>query len=306
MCSLLQISKTRTTPLHPQSDGQTERLNRTILDLLAKTAADNPLEWDTKLPYAMAAYRSTPHTTTDETPNRLMLGREATTTLQLLTPPPPDAKERTPWVDALHENFQEAQQRVLAHFGKEQRLQKASYDRRIKHLELVEGEHVWLSVKKMKKKGPYKLNPQRWEGPYEVRRRLSATVYLIGKPGQKQTQVINVARLMPVIQRHPDLVVPKPPTSEVAVPAAAEVDEQFDRQIPDQSSDDMLPVERHQPSDEPSSMAKIPDMAPSQQAPVGFAPGEVSSQRYSRPTRQRRQPQRYGDVRRFSDYEDFE
>ena len=198
ICSLLQISKTRTTPLHPQSDGQTERLDRTILDLLAKTAADNPLEWDTKLPYAMAAYRSISHTTTDETPNRLMLGREVTTPLQLLTPPPPDAKERTPWVEALHENFQEAQQRVLAHFGKEQRLQKASYDRRLKHLELVEGEQVWLSVKRMKK-GPYKLNLQRWEGPYEVRRRLSATVYLISKPGQKQTQVVNVARLMPVI-----------------------------------------------------------------------------------------------------------
>ena len=28
--------------------------------------------------------------------------------------------------------------------------------------------------------------------------------------------------------------------------------------------------------------------------------------RPSRPTRQRRQPQRYGEVRRLSDYEDFE
>ena len=110
MCSLLQVSKTRTTPLHPQSDEHMERLNRTILDLLAKTAADNPLEWDTKLPYAMAAYRSTPHTITNETPNRLMLGREVTTLLQLLTPLPPDARKRTPWVEALHENFQEAQQ----------------------------------------------------------------------------------------------------------------------------------------------------------------------------------------------------
>ena len=305
MCALLQISKTRTTPLHPQSDGQTERLNRTILDLLAKTAADNPLEWDTKLPYAMAAYRSTPHTTTDETPNRLMLGREATTPLQLLTPPPPDMTGRTPWVEALHENFQEAQQRVLAHFGKEQRLQKASYDRRLKHIELEEGQRVWLAVKRMKKKGPYKLNPQRWEGPYEVRKRLSPTVYLIGKPGQKVTQIVNIARLVPVVHRKTDLAVPQFQAPEVLLPA--EVEEQVYRQIPDQSSEETRPVERHQPSDEPSSMAKIPDMAsPSQQAPVGFAPGEVSSQRCSRPTRQRRQPQRYGDVRRFSDYEDFE
>ena len=116
-----------------------------------------------------------------------MLGREATKPLQLLTPPPPDAKERTPRVEALHKNFQEAHQKVLVHYGKEQRSQKASYDRRQRNVELVEEEQVWLSVKRMKKKGPYKLNPQCWEGPYEIRRWLSATVYLIGKQGQKQT-----------------------------------------------------------------------------------------------------------------------
>ena len=74
----------------------------------------------------------------------------------------------------------------------------------------------------------------------------------------------------------------------MAVPATTEVYEQFDRQISDQSSDDILPAERNQPPDEPSSMAEIPDMAsPSQEAPFGFAPGEVSSQRYSRSTRRR-------------------
>ena len=74
LCRLLNITKTRTTPLHPQSDGQTECVHRTLLDLLAKLAVDCPSEWDTKLSYALAAYRSTIHTTTVETPYRLMLG----------------------------------------------------------------------------------------------------------------------------------------------------------------------------------------------------------------------------------------
>ncbi len=304
MCALLQISKTRTTPLYPQSDGQTERLNRTILDLLAKTAADNPFEWDNKLPYAMAAYRSTPHTTTDETPNRLMLGRETTTPLQLLTPPPPDMIRRTPWVEVLHENFQEAQKRVLAHFGKEQRLQKASYDRRLKYIELEEGEQVWLAVKRMKRKGPYKLNPQRWDGPYEVRKRLSATVYLIGKPGQKQTQIVNVARLVPVIHRNADLAVSRSQAHEVLSPAKEE--EQIAEQIPDQLSEDVPPEEKSQASDEPYYMAEMPGLvSPSPHAPIGFAFPEVRPQR-PHSLRQRRQPQRYGDARRLSDYEDFE
>jgi len=33
-------------------------------------------EWDVVLPQVMRAYRSTPHTSTGETPNLLMLGRE--------------------------------------------------------------------------------------------------------------------------------------------------------------------------------------------------------------------------------------
>ena len=33
-------------PYHPQSDGQTERMNRTLLDVLAKLARDKPRDWD--------------------------------------------------------------------------------------------------------------------------------------------------------------------------------------------------------------------------------------------------------------------
>jgi len=59
LTKLAGIRRTRTTPFHPRSDGQTERINKTILGMLRATAYDNPGDWPNKLP--AAAYRMTPH-----------------------------------------------------------------------------------------------------------------------------------------------------------------------------------------------------------------------------------------------------
>ena len=77
------IKKTITTPGHLHSDGQIERMKRSLIDLLVKAGKENPFEWDQHLPYVMAAYRSTPHSTTGEIPNKMMWGRELTNFFQL-------------------------------------------------------------------------------------------------------------------------------------------------------------------------------------------------------------------------------
>jgi hypothetical protein len=99
MCQLFGIYRTRTTPLHPQSDGQTERANRTLLDILAKMTRDSPGDWDLRLPYATMAYNSSVHSVTGETPYRLMYGREMRTPMTLFAPPAPDQEQKVEWVE---------------------------------------------------------------------------------------------------------------------------------------------------------------------------------------------------------------
>ena len=164
MCTLLGKRKTRTTPGHPQSDGQIERMNRAPIDLLAKSAAEDPANWDIKVPYVMAAYRSTPHSTTGETPKRLMLGRELATPLQLLAPIVPEVANRPAWVETLYENFEEACVSVQANIGKAQRQQKQSHDKRIKEMNFEIGQKVWMFNTRPPRGVPYKLNPNRWQG----------------------------------------------------------------------------------------------------------------------------------------------
>ena len=76
VCQLLGVSKTRTTPYHPQSDGMTERFNCTLLSLLSKAASDNEVDRDKKLPMVMLAYRTSVHESTKSTPFSLMYKKD--------------------------------------------------------------------------------------------------------------------------------------------------------------------------------------------------------------------------------------
>ncbi|KAK3750995.1 hypothetical protein QZH41_007605 [Actinostola sp. cb2023] len=46
VCRLLDIEKTRTTPLHPESDGQVERFNRRLKEMLRGKIKDDQSDWD--------------------------------------------------------------------------------------------------------------------------------------------------------------------------------------------------------------------------------------------------------------------
>jgi len=52
VCDLMGIKKINTTAYHPQ----TERFNRTLTDMLAKTVEKGGRNWDTRLPYVLFAY----------------------------------------------------------------------------------------------------------------------------------------------------------------------------------------------------------------------------------------------------------
>ena len=54
---VLGIRKTRTTPLHPQSDGMVERFNRTMEEHLSKVVAEHRKDWDRHVPLFLLACR---------------------------------------------------------------------------------------------------------------------------------------------------------------------------------------------------------------------------------------------------------
>eukprot|EP00108_Taenia_solium_P006417 TsM_000973800 transcript=TsM_000973800 gene=TsM_000973800 len=93
LCKTLGIAKTRTTPWHPQGNGQVERTNRTLVGLLkAFTKGAKPEDWDLSLGRAPLAYRATVHASTGVSPFKMLTGREMRVPSDIFLP----SKETTP------------------------------------------------------------------------------------------------------------------------------------------------------------------------------------------------------------------
>jgi len=77
LCSYFETKKINTTSYHPQCNGLTERFNKTLCQLLAMYGDEHQDNWDILLPLVLFAYRTSQQKTVNETPFRLLYGRDA-------------------------------------------------------------------------------------------------------------------------------------------------------------------------------------------------------------------------------------
>jgi hypothetical protein len=78
MCDLLQIAKVRSTTYHPQTNGQVERVNRILKQLIKCYVNDNHTNWDQYLDQLCCAINTSPSRTTNRTPFEILYGRDFT------------------------------------------------------------------------------------------------------------------------------------------------------------------------------------------------------------------------------------
>ena len=77
------IYQSRTTAYHPQYDGQVERQNHTLPEMLAAFVFEHKDDWDSWDSLAVYAYNTSCHESTDFSPYELVFGRSPRTPLEL-------------------------------------------------------------------------------------------------------------------------------------------------------------------------------------------------------------------------------
>ena len=101
------------TTFHPQIDGQTEVVNRTLSTLLRAMMKKNLREWEDCLPHVEFAYNRAVHSTTQLCPFEVVYGFKPITPLDLLPLPIQErtnmeASKRVDFVKKIHEKTKQA------------------------------------------------------------------------------------------------------------------------------------------------------------------------------------------------------
>ena len=162
LCILGGIQKSRTTPYHPMGNGQCERFNRTLLEMLGTLESDKKTDWKSYVAPLVHIYNSTKHDTTGYSPYFLLFGREPRLPIDVLLPAPQleISKSPTTYVADLRKRMKYVHELVEARIKKAGEANKELYDRKVRGATLQPGDQVL--VRQVGLQGKHKL-ADRWE-----------------------------------------------------------------------------------------------------------------------------------------------
>ena len=175
--NIMGIHKTRTTAYHPQCDGQVERQNRTIQEILSSFVAEHPADWDLFVDMATYAYNTSRNETTGFSPYELVFGREPRLPLEVdLGVPLKNPSTQSEYSQNVRQSIQSAQLIAQKNIKVAKNRQALSYDRGKKVWQPFEpSQWVWLRRPKKWKFG------KKWIGPYQIIVRTGVNYKIISK-----------------------------------------------------------------------------------------------------------------------------
>ncbi|CAI7733187.1 unnamed protein product [Closterium sp. NIES-53] len=196
--SLFKLHGTRlkfSTTYHPEMDGQTERMNRTLEDALRAQVTARQTDWDLHLTAIELAYNSTPHLSTGQPPFYLATGQHPR-----LPTTPPSHLSHTPAAFEFLTSLESAIDAARTSILKAQAKQTHYANSHRKDIRFKVDDQVLLSTDHLPllRKGTTRKLAPRFIGPFTINRVLSPVTYRLQLPSyMKIHPVFHVQRLRP-------------------------------------------------------------------------------------------------------------
>ena len=170
---LCRMEQRFTSGYHPQTNGLTERMNRTINNMLAKFVDVNQLNWDEMLPSLVWSYNTSKHSATGYSPFELNHGFAATLPLDAKLTDEAEKQPASEWVRTLKKQIKFLQEQNLEHQQAAAQKQAKQYNKRKKAKKptIKVGDLVRWKRPRLQKDQKRKL-ASTWLGPYTVVERI--------------------------------------------------------------------------------------------------------------------------------------
>jgi hypothetical protein len=193
------------TTCHPQTDGQTEVVNRMLSTMLMVVLKKNIKMWEECLPHVEFAYNRSLHSTTKMCPIEIVYGFLPHALINLMSLPSSeklnfDAAQCAELMLKLHETTKENIERMNAKY-------KLIGDKGRKQLDFTPGDLVWLHLRKEQFSDLRKSRlMSRADGPFKVLEKINENAYKLHLPADfGVSPTFNIADLKPYLGEEDEL-----------------------------------------------------------------------------------------------------
>ena len=177
MLHLMKIKPCLSSGYHPQTDGQTERMNQTLEQYLRSFVSHHQDDWCALLPLAEFACNNTVNASTKLTPFFALTASHPR--FELLSPPEsivPAAEDRVKELQSIHAELKGNLEKAAADS------KKFADEHRSDEPELEVGQMVWLDARNIRSDRPCPRLDWKKLGPFRIAKKISRVAYELDLP----------------------------------------------------------------------------------------------------------------------------
>nr|KYP43838.1 Retrotransposable element Tf2 [Cajanus cajan] len=189
---------------HPQTDGQTEVLNRTLECFLRCFVSDTPRSWFRFLHIAEFWYNTSKHSSLSTSPFHVLYGRTPPTTIDLL----PNFAPKVSSVFTILQEHKVILSVVKYHLHRARQRMKIEADKHRLDAHFTVGDWVWVRLQPYRQTTVHRRSSQklskRFYGPFRIRQRIGMVAYALELPESSRIHsVFHVSKLRPFVGDDP-------------------------------------------------------------------------------------------------------